>query len=72
MEWQPIETAPRDERIDLWSGGERVPDCFWMDGYKWRDDDLPKDCFVYMDGDLCYDVYQPTHWMPLPQPPEQP
>lgn len=73
--WQPIETAPRDftTNIDIWANGKRVPDCFWgrptysnSKGYTW----------VHVDG---YDsegkvtspVNNPTHWMPLPEPPEE-
>jgi hypothetical protein len=65
--WQPIETAPRDgEWISLWCKGQPlslpagVP-AFWEDDLGWvavRDDDL-----LLTDN--------PTHWMPLPAPPEK-
>lgn len=59
MNWQPIETAPRDGRLVLvWlSDGER-PDVM-------RADDLQHRCkYSWMEGI--------THWMPLPNPPEAP
>lgn len=60
MDWQPIETAPKDGTPILgWPGT--------MNGYPyvvqyshglWRE----------ADGEL-YHLYEPTHWMPLPEPP---
>ena len=56
MEWQPIETAPKDgKRILLFNCGEH---CI---GY--RPEDCPDDGAV-VDFTRCY----PTHWMPLSQP----
>ena len=57
-QWQPIETAPKDE--DVWfisyNGEEVVPAAFWECGFA--------DVFMnWMEP-------QPTHWMPLPQPPK--
>lgn len=85
MEWQPIDTAPKDgTTIDLWImtqwGSFRLPDCKWgvSDWHRageegWiferRDDSEPhRDAW----NDVCY-VYgeeNPTHWMPLPEPPK--
>ena len=72
MEWQPIETAPKDfsSVIDGWNGS-RVPDMVWG---------RP----TYDDGDICWcsQEYEQnygwilervtglTHWMPLPEPPQ--
>ena len=63
MEWQPIETAPKDgRRVDLWlsspDGVEqwRETNCWWSDVYKlWFNLRGRWDCA--------------THWMPLPEPP---
>lgn len=60
MEWQPIETAPRDgTRILLFREGWHV-NC--AVGY-WRIDWHE---FAPVGGE-CFP--QPTHWMPLPPPP---
>lgn len=61
MEWQPIETAPRDgTRILVVSGG-------WHDvAYVgWNDDDGEP---VWFNGDV---PVQASHWMPLPAPPPE-
>jgi hypothetical protein len=56
-EWQPIETAPRGgEPILLWSDDQGV-------------------CIGCHSGDVWWDNlyepwrFEPTHWMPLPEPP---
>lgn len=58
--WQPIETAPRDGPIlavETSEHGADVPAVVeWRDG--WRS---------YDDRSV---VLQPTHWMPLPEPPQ--
>lgn len=63
MNWQPIETAPKDSitRIDIvvkyWDSARdvfffrRVTNTFWSDG-RWL-----------MTDDDC----KPTHWMPIPE-----
>lgn len=66
-EWQPIETAPKDEtKVDLWgkdgsywgkgpNNPKRWPDCYWLEdgGFsKWRN--------RYGDS------INATHWKPLP------
>ena len=71
-EWQPIETAPRDETDILVAGGTHGNECvscefhgakftgvaiaYWDKREKW------------FSGGEC-DYYHPTHWMPLPTPP---
>ena len=64
MDWQPIETAPRDGT--------------WMLGY-WTHLEGPDECSMstvrFSDG--CFEddqhegVNPPTHWMPLPAPPRE-
>lgn len=65
--WRPIETAPKDgSLVDLWVGGHRVPDCHWT-GVIWYSPHWKYDCGAEIDparGDP-----DPTHWMPLPDPP---
>ena len=57
-EWQPIETAPKDGTdVLVWCGGAMFIAC--MDVGRWffdRTDHSVKPI--------------PTHWMPLPKPPE--
>jgi hypothetical protein len=68
MQWEPIETAPKDGSDVLaghtlkW-GMVAVPGCpmRWQEG-KWH---------AHFGGDTYKPVEpQPTHWMPLPSPPE--
>lgn len=60
MEWQPIESAPKDGTVvDLWVDGGREADCRWRGG-AW---------VTVEDGCVWSVASDPTHWMPLPQPP---
>jgi hypothetical protein len=64
-EWQPIETAPKHGGnimlwcVDLVGGNGRVATGLWRDSYggSWWD--------YHMEYML-----NPTHWMPLPEPPK--
>lgn len=69
MKWQPIETAPKDEWIlvcdedrmqyvAIWCPDSRCGDYF---RYGPRED--------YFGG-LIGTIWKPTHWQPLPVPPE--
>jgi hypothetical protein len=70
MKWQPIETAPKDETSVLLYG-------FWEGELNARDDqpEVWKAHFAYdkwwVEGGEYYSqcVINPTHWMPLPEPP---
>jgi hypothetical protein len=60
-EWLPIETAPKDGTCVLVvSCGRVVTASFSKYSEKWFDG-----CLNDLDG-----TEQPTHWMPLPAPPE--
>jgi hypothetical protein len=67
-EWQPIETAPRDETAVLlyfpgsWeTDGVRVG--WWHEG-AWYEHEWSSNPMT--------DFYEePTHWMPLPHPPQE-
>jgi hypothetical protein len=76
MNWQPIETAPKD--------GTRVL-LFWLAGLygsrhiefgRWDDDKYArKGPRPYWTGERpnnasAYRASQPTHWMPMPEPPK--
>ena len=60
-DWQTIETAPIKEKIDLWSPTYgRCPDSMQMaKGHFWDNSYRPRR------------IYDPTHWMPLPNPPKE-
>lgn len=71
MDWQPIETAPKDgTEVLLWLGFpfSRIEYAKWYQGWGlWIDaeDPEPEDSDeVRGTGELV-----PTHWMPLPEPP---
>lgn len=62
MNWQPINTAPKDETTVLlgWDYLQIVGLAYW---HTERDD------WWALDGDTSYYTKNPTHWMPLPEPP---
>lgn len=79
--WQPIETAPKDGTWVLLSGGsirygwdgDDIPKCVCgqytsylngsgYDGGWWQ--------FAWYDGGYYGEYEGPTHWQPLPEPPE--
>lgn len=57
MEWQPIETAPRDGTWILVYVNGTVTNAFFYLGH-------------WDDGDY-FSRMEPTHWMPLPEPPDE-
>lgn len=64
-EWQPIETARKNRKGVLgW-----FPTCQCVFDMVWGD---LEDAWVPFGGSHGFDSYcgQPTHWMPLPEPPE--
>lgn len=83
MEWQPIETAPKDgTKVDLWvitrgcyeNKDERIPDASWEDG-GWGTCETLQGTYGHWhfeyDGPAKkgHHCVKPTHWMPLPNPP---
>lgn len=77
-EWQPIETAPKDELILCFDDGEFHLANFWssIDLEDVSDDDgnqLEAGFYVSGSSRICDDFLlriSPTHWMPLPTPPK--
>jgi hypothetical protein len=77
MDWQPIETAPKDGTvIDVWLGDADAPEVdFYCTfgtrrsaGWQWR-----QGKFRPVHGMHVPVVgVQPTHWMPLPEAPDDP
>lgn len=63
VKWQPIETAPKDgTRILLCGKNGKIADSHYGQPDGWAN---PR-CFIWP-----YVNANPTHWMPLPKPPEQ-
>jgi len=60
-EWQPIETAPKDEPI-LVGPTKRMGICVAMNCS--RDGWVTETCVEWVS------MYTPTHWMQLPEPPK--
>jgi len=68
MEWQPIETAPKDgSRVDVWLHGNlpigRQANCYFIEG-RWRFDYGDMVGLLLETG-----LIKASHWMPLPEPP---
>ena len=61
IEWQPIETAPKDEPI-LVGPTKRMGICVAM--YCGYDGWVTETCVEWVS------IYTPTHWMQLPKPPK--
>ena len=82
MEWQPIETAPRDGTFILLVGGSTDEDFYLLDTapecckrpvvgmFKEQSFRDPEDgdywAYDFWDGDWRSHYINPTHWMPLP------
>lgn len=78
--WQPIETAPKDGRKVLVyvKGDSLYPTAasfksreYWQSNYD--DPEYMEEGWYWAFGypsDFHEEVIEPTHWMPLPQPPE--
>lgn len=67
-EWQPIDTAPRDgTRILGWCGN--YTDICYLEN-KWIDSAVGLQKVWMTDSCVDFGGYEnPTHWMPLPNPP---
>lgn len=82
MTWRPIESAPKDGTVvDLWSPKLRRMASFHWQKYSGWANKPPFESWSGPGGfgpfalqyppESCPDA-QPTHWMPLPDPPVQP
>lgn len=65
MEWQPIETAPKDGTFVLLFTACGCIEGFWSYG-EWEQ----SVCAASYDMAHAYIECRPTHWMPLPPPPK--
>jgi len=65
--WQPIESAPRDGTpVDLWMAATNEYDAYLIPNCSYDVDDE-----LWFEGELVEVDGTPTHWMPLPDAPEQ-
>lgn len=79
IEWQPFETAPKDGSHILLNTRYGPIVAWWADidagDKRWVDDYEPRFCWIgHSDGKndalfLRLDYLEPSHWMPLPEPP---
>lgn len=75
MKWMPIESAPKDGTdIDLWMSGPSSPEGYREPMSGW--DATREEWMAFSDywgevpiGRMVGDA--PTHWMPLPEPPNE-
>jgi hypothetical protein len=82
MEWQPIETAPKDGTVLILGiispAVNLVRDGYWSDGEEWEHSgfDSQDECrgwWAYTSScgaEKLTGLYAPTYWMFLPEPPE--
>lgn len=69
-QWQPIETAPKNEEILLGHYNSNWPEHFYIQGRgKWIGADIEEFFVFNPDGHLKAPSDNPTHWMKLPEPP---
>lgn len=79
--WRPIETAPRDgTHVILAFGQDGVMEGWWEDGdpgpYPWKFVDRGVSGSPFAGGEALNGAREvrggPSHWQPLPKPPEAP
>lgn len=64
--WQPIKTAPKDGSAFLAYGEENIAAVYWEDDFDgWQ----VYGAETYISEEFWLS-FKPTHWMPLPPPPE--
>ena len=69
MEWQPIETAPKDGEVFLTYWHDMPVFCAWVDdGFRVLMSVGGATPHLVVHGNFA--PFTPSHWMPLPTPPE--
>jgi len=76
MQWQSIETAPRDGTRILVFCKDHIYIAYWnINACVWNDCDIRQCWTVYDVDDFYYSIHltnpTPTYWMPLPEPPKE-
>jgi hypothetical protein len=69
MDWQPIETAPKDREIFLWYPARDDGSPAGFSQGRWCDAVINGEVKGFAWMDAAYVNHHPTHWMPLPEPP---
>ena len=72
MEWQPIETAPKDgTKILVFTAMGEIEMSEWYVSKNYRYDHIEGDVYKkVLDEEVgLWNSNYPTHWMPLPKPP---
>jgi hypothetical protein len=69
MNWQPIETAPKDGTSVLLADNDEIQICQWSERNVFG---VREWCYGHCEGEYNsrYTFDCPTHWMPLPEPPK--
>ena len=65
-DWKPIETAPEDRPLLLWTGSNQYVGTWAQNPFT---GDVSFIVCTLESGDQV--LIKPTHWQPLPQPPEK-
>lgn len=71
-EWRGIETAPKDGTRFLATNGKIFAACCWYVTRMWLLDNpsaFRAEHEAHPDHDGEFKRWEPTHWMPLPEPP---
>jgi hypothetical protein len=72
MEWQPIETAPKDGSLILCGNKMEIAIASWSTS-AWvskKQDDGSYGAWLVFDARSDSETISPSHWMPLPDPPQ--
>ena len=70
-DWQPIETAPKDgTNILAWPCSDGWGDEYFPYVVQWVDANEYHEGMWREAAGEKYDWFNPTHWMPLPEPPK--
>ena len=68
MKWKPIETAEKDKKILVYS--PKYGECFAVN-FMFNENDISDTAWVIARSEeATFIVRDPTHWMPLPEPPK--
>lgn len=71
MKWQPIETAPKGGDVLMLYCGGAIIIGYYETALEWGKGSDPVNSWVDYDFEPGDKRLNPTHWMPLPEPPEE-